>query len=62
MLKLSMLSKVLRESWSESQLVMVYDSNKRLVGCADAYPQKWSLSLPQSQSAVSESFIRYYLD
>ena len=31
---------------------------ERLVGCADAYPQKWSLSL--SQSAVSESFIRYW--
>ena len=42
---LSMLGDVLYESQLESQLVMIYDTNKRKVGCVDAFPQKWPLKL-----------------
>jgi len=42
---LSLLSDVLYESEYESQLWMLYDSNKQLVSCGDAYPSKWAAKL-----------------
>ena len=42
---LSLLSDVLYESEFESQLWMLYNSNKQFVACGDAYPSRWSVKV-----------------
>ena len=42
---LALLSDVLYESEFESQLWMLYNSQKQLVACGDAYPSRWSVKV-----------------
>ena len=46
------LSDLLYESEYESQLWMMYDSNKRLLGCGDAFPDRVGLFVCQGVGKV----------
>ena len=55
-LNLSMLSDCLYESQMESQMWMLYDSNKTFIVCRDAYPNRWSLKLEKRDHTAEEAY------
>ncbi|KAJ8975804.1 hypothetical protein NQ317_013735 [Molorchus minor] len=49
---LALLSDMLYESEYESQFWFLYDSNKQLMGCGDAYPSKYCIKLEKGEYTV----------
>ncbi|KAI4503188.1 hypothetical protein M0802_001410 [Mischocyttarus mexicanus] len=55
----ALLSNLLYESEYESQMWMIYDSNKQLIACGDAYPSKYTIQKLEKGDYTMKMHVRH---